>query len=206
MNEKNTTHECDAAADSAHVNWGSAAHGGFSAYAENSDHLGGLCAFYWRLLLSPVIAMGDAAWGSGAAFAQGVIKNIEVVGNRRVEPETVRSYLQFSAGDAYSAAKVDASIKALFATGLFADVSIDFKGSTVVVTVKENPVINQVAFEGNSEVDTATLTGEVQLKPRSVFTRAKAQADVQRILDVYRRQGRFAASVEPKSFSSSRTA
>jgi outer membrane protein insertion porin family len=149
-------------------------------------------------LVSPVIAMGDATWGSGAAFAQGVIKNIEVIGNRRVEPETVRSYLQFNVGDAYSAAKVDGSIKALFATGLFADVSIQPKGSTVVVTVKENPIINQVAFEGNSEVDTATLSGEVKLKARSVFTRAKAQADVQRILDVYRRQGRFAASVEPK--------
>ena len=146
---------------------------------------------------SPMVAMGDATW-TGAAFAQGVIKNIEVVGNRRVEPETVRSYLQFSTGEAYNAGKVDASIKALFATGLFADVAIDNKGSTVVVTVKENPVINQVAFEGNSEVDTATLIGEVQLKPRSVFTRAKVQADVQRILDVYRRQGLFAASVEPK--------
>lgn len=149
-------------------------------------------------LVSPVIAMGDATWGSGAAFAQGVIKNIEVIGNRRVEPETVRSYLQFNAGDPYNSAKVDGSIKALFATGLFADVSIQPKGSTVVVTVKENPIINQVAFEGNSEVDTATLSGEVKLKARSVFTRAKAQADVQRILDVYRRQGRFAASVEPK--------
>ena len=146
---------------------------------------------------SPMVAMGDATW-AGAAFAQGVIKNIEVVGNRRVEPETVRSYLQFSTGEAYNAGKVDASIKALFATGLFADVAIDNKGPTVVVTVKENPVINQVAFEGNSEVDTATLIGEVQLKPRSVFTRAKVQADVQRILDVYRRQGLFAASVEPK--------
>lgn len=160
--------------------------------------LAGLRLLVALLVLSPMVAMGDATWTSGAAFAQSVIKNIEVVGNRRVEPETVRSYLQFNAGDSYNASKVDASIKALFATGLFADVGIDYKGSTVVVTVKENPVINQVAFEGNSDVDTATLVGEVQLKPRSVFTRAKAQADVQRILDVYRRQGLFAATVEPK--------
>jgi outer membrane protein insertion porin family len=160
--------------------------------------LAGLRLLLALLVLSPMVAMGDATWTSGSAFAQSVIKGIEVAGNRRVEPETVRSYLQFGAGDPYNASKVDASIKALFATGLFADVSIDYKGATVIVTVKENPVINQVAFEGNSEVDTATLTGEVQLKPRSVFTRAKAQSDVQRILDVYRRQGLFAASVEPK--------
>jgi outer membrane protein insertion porin family len=128
----------------------------------------------------------------------GVIREIRVVGNRRVEPETVRTYLRFSIGDRYDPAKVDQSLKSLFATGLFSDVRIDPDGSAVVVTVVENPVVNQVAFEGNREVDKATLTSEVQLKPRSVFTRAKAQADVQRILDVYRRQGRFAASVEPK--------
>jgi outer membrane protein insertion porin family len=81
---------------------------------------------------------------------------------------------------------------------LFADVKIDRQGSTVIITVAENPVINQVAFEGNYEVEKKTLEAEVQLKPRSVYTRAKVQADVQRILDVYRRQGRFAATVEPK--------
>ncbi|MGE4129952.1 MAG: outer membrane protein assembly factor BamA, partial [Hyphomicrobiaceae bacterium] len=90
------------------------------------------------------------------------------------------------------------SLPALFATGQFTDVRIDREGTTVVVNVVENPVVSQVAFEGNSEVDTATLQAEVSLKPRSVFTRAKAQGDVQRILDVYRRQGRFAARVDPK--------
>lgn len=156
----------------------------------------------WRLIaLLVMLAPGLVAVGGWSApvQAQGaVIRDIQVSGNRRVEPETVRSYLQFSVGDAYDAGKVDRSLKALFATGLFADVRIDRDGSAVIITVVENPVINQVAFEGNSEVDTATLQSEVQLKQRSVYTRARALADVQRILDVYRRQGRFAAAVEPK--------
>jgi outer membrane protein insertion porin family len=138
------------------------------------------------LLPSPLQAQGS------------VIREIRVDGNRRVEPETVRSYLRFNAGDPYDAGKVDQSIKALFATGLFSDVRIDREGSGVVISVVENPVINKVAFEGNREVDKDTLQNEVQLKQRSVYTRARVQADVQRILDVYRRQGRFAASVEPK--------
>lgn len=137
--------------------------------------------------------------GGAPAYAQAVVvRDIQVSGNRRIEPETVRSYLKFSVGSPYEAAKVDQSIRALFATGLFSDVKIDRDGSSVLVTVVENPIINQVAFEGNSEVDAATLQAEVHLKPRAVFTRAKAQSDVQRILDVYKRQGRFAASVEPK--------
>ena len=155
------------------------------------------------LLLLAVISSGVTCVG-GALFsvpvkAQGAtIRAINVEGNRRVEPETVRSYLQFSVGNAYDPAKVDGSIKALFATGLFSDVRIDRSGADIIVTVVENPVINQIAFEGNSEVDTETLRNEVQLKPRSVFTRARVQADVQRVLDVYRRQGRYAATIEPK--------
>ncbi|MEL6621551.1 MAG: outer membrane protein assembly factor BamA, partial [Pseudomonadota bacterium] len=135
--------------------------------------------------------------GSGAAQAQ-TVRTIAVVGNRRVEPETVKSYLEFGPGDPYDPALVNASLRALFETGLFADVTIERQGGTVVVTVQENPVVAQVAFEGNSEVDDQTLAGEVRLKSRAVYTRARALADSQRILDVYRRQGRFAASVEPQ--------
>ncbi|MGE0768559.1 MAG: POTRA domain-containing protein [Hyphomicrobiaceae bacterium] len=134
-----------------------------------------------------------------AAIAQdGRVRDIQVSGNRRVEPETVRSYLRFSVGDGYDAYKVDQSIRALFQTGLFSDVRIERLGSVVTVKVVENPVINQVAFEGNRDVDDASLRAEVQLKPRAVYTRAKVQGDVQRILDVYRRQGKFSANVEPK--------
>ena len=155
---------------------------------------------FW-VLWAAVVAVAVPVCGIGfsaTAHAQGVVKNIEVVGNKRVEPETVRSYLQLSPGDEYDSYKVDQSLKALFATGLFADVQIEQNGSTLVVTVVENPVINKVAFEGNSEVEDATLDAEVQLKPRSVFTRARVQADVQRILAVYQAQGLYGATVEPK--------
>ncbi len=160
--------------------------------------IGGIWLAVWLAIAAPSVLLVDALAFATPARAQGVVREIRVVGNRRLEPETVRSYMKFSVGDVYRASAADASLRALFATGLFADVRIDREGSAVIVTVKENPVVAQVAFEGNSEVDTDTLKNEVQLKPRAVFTRAKAQADVQRILDVYRRQGRFAASVVPQ--------
>jgi outer membrane protein insertion porin family len=158
----------------------------------------GLRLLLWLFAATPVVLAAQVFMLPSAAHAQSTIREIRVEGNKRVEPETVRSYLQFTVGEPYDAGKVDKSLQALFATGLFADVSIDQDGQAVVVYVVENPVINQVAFEGNSEVDTDTLQAEVQLKPRSVYTRARVQADVQRILDVYQRQGRFAATVEPK--------
>jgi len=160
--------------------------------------LGGWRALALLATFAPAAVLLDATVSVRPALAQGVVRDIQVEGNRRVEPETVRSYLSFNVGDTYDGGKVDASLKALYGTGLFTDVSIDRNGSTVIVRVVENPIVNQVAFEGNSEVETDTLRSEVQSKPRAVFTRARVQADVQRILDVYRRQGRFAASVEPK--------
>jgi len=133
-----------------------------------------------------------------AAQAQQTIADIKVSGNKRVEPETVKSYLTFSVGDRYTAQAADESFKALFATGLFADVNIGYRQRVVIVTVVENPVINRVAYEGNDDLEDATLSAEGQLRPRSVYTRAAAQADVQRILNVYRASGYYNAQVEAK--------
>ena len=151
------------------------------------------------VLCSVPLSLGvSACFGESSAYAQGVIQDIRVEGNKRVEPETVRSYLTFSAGDAYDPAKVDESLKALFATGLFQDVRIRREGSTIVVVLVENPIVSRVAFEGNREIEDDTLSSEVQLKPRAVYTRARVQSDVQRILDLYRHQGLYAAQVDPK--------
>ena len=128
----------------------------------------------------------------------GRISEIRVEGTERIEPETIRSYLLIQPGDPFDAERIDRSLKALFATGLFADVSIKREGDALVVHVVENPIINRIAFEGNKKLTDQQLQTEVQLKPRTVFTRTKVQSDVKRILDLYRRNGRFAASVDPK--------
>lgn len=147
----------------------------------------------------PAAAIVTIAATSDAAQAQAAtIHRIAVQGNRRVEAATVASYLRMSPGDVYDAGRADESFKALFATGLFSDVKISMQGSTLVVVVVENPIINRVAFEGNKKLNDATLQGEVELQPRVVLTRAKVQSDVQRILTLYRRSGRFGARVEPK--------
>lgn len=128
----------------------------------------------------------------------GSISDIRVDGTQRIEPATVRSYLVVKPGDPFDTEQLDESLKALFATGLFGDVSLRREGSVLRVVVTENPIINRIAFEGNRKLDDEQLQKEVQLRPRVVYTRTRVQSDVQRILDLYRRNGRFAASVEPK--------
>ncbi len=135
------------------------------------------------------------------AYAQsggGVIREIVVEGSARVEPETIRSYLLVREGDTFDPLRVDRSLKSLFATGLFADVAISRNRDTLVVNVVENPVINRIAFEGNKRIKDEELAVEISLKPRLIYTRTKVQSDVNRLQDIYRREGRFAVTVEPK--------
>ncbi len=148
------------------------------------------------ILTSAAIALVVTIASAASAQNGGVIREIKVSGNKRVEPEAIKSYLKFTTGQAYDASKVDASFKALFATGLFQDVHIEFKGGVAAVTVIENPIVNRVAFEGNKEVKSDTLSKEVQLKPRATYSQARIRADVQRILEVYRRQGFYTAQVD----------
>lgn len=167
--------------------------------------------------VSAVATVGAGAgvlFGASEAFAQegpqaapqpaapqqtGVaIRRIVVEGNQRIEPATISSYLLVRPGDTFDPERIDMSLKTLFATGLFADVQIEQRETDLVVSVIENPIINRVIFEGMRTLDEEDLEDEVQARPRSVFTAARAQADVQRIIEVYRRAGRFAAQVTPQ--------
>lgn len=124
--------------------------------------------------------------------------SIVVEGNRRVEADTVRSYFQTNPGERLDSYKIDQALKALYATGLFQDVRINQSGGRLIVTVVENPVINRIAFEGNKKLKDDQLSNEVQSKSRGTLSRPTVQADVQRIVDIYRRNGRFDVRVDPK--------
>ncbi len=156
-----------------------------------------------------IIVAGSLAWAA-EAFAQavnapgasvvasGAVTEIRVEGSERIEPATIRSYLKLEPGQPFDPDRMDQSLKDLFATGLFADVVLRREDGTLVVKVTENPIINRIAFEGNRHLKEDQLQTELQLRPRVVYTRTRVQNDVQRILDLYRRTGRFAATVEPK--------
>ncbi len=128
---------------------------------------------------------------------QDAISRILVEGNQRIETRTVLSYLLVEPGDSFDSERLDLSLKTLFATQLFADVLFEKNGSELIVRVSENPIINQVIFEGNSSIRDDKLEEETEAAPREVFTQARVQQDVQKILEAYRRAGRFAASVNP---------
>ncbi|MGB0908335.1 MAG: outer membrane protein assembly factor BamA [Maricaulaceae bacterium] len=159
-----------------------------------------------RMIVAAFAVMMACVWGAFAANAQegeapqapSIIQSVQVQGNQRVEANTVASYLLFGRGDPYDPQRIDVSVKTLYATGLFADVSIDPRDGNVLISVVENPIINRVILEGNKALKTDKITDEIEAEPRAIFTRAKVQEDVQRIIELYRQSGRFAANVVPK--------
>ncbi|MFL6734434.1 MAG: outer membrane protein assembly factor BamA [Sphingomicrobium sp.] len=135
-----------------------------------------------------------------ASRPSGIIRSIAVRGNQRLEPETVRAYANLAPGVAYTAESLDQALKDLYATELFQDVTITgAETGNLVINVKENPVINRIVLEGNKRIKNDKILPEIKLAPRQIFTRSKVRADVDRIIELYRRQGRFAARVEPKT-------
>ena len=154
------------------------------------------CLVAWALW--PLAAVQAAFDTPELAQAAGTVQTIIIEGTQRIEPDTVKSYLLIREGDSFDPARVDRSLKSLFATGLFADVTLRRQGKNLIVSVVENPIINRIAFEGNSKIDNSDLEVETSLRPRVIYTRTKVQNDVKRLLSIYRRSGRFAVTIEPK--------
>ncbi|WCT75422.1 outer membrane protein assembly factor BamA [Sphingomonas naphthae] len=129
----------------------------------------------------------------------GTIRSIGVSGAQRLEADTVRSYVKLRAGEPYTRESLDQALKDLYATELFADVQIAGADTgNLIIQVRENPVVNRIVLEGNKRLKEDKIRPEIKLSPRQIFTRSKARADVARIIQLYQRQGRYAATVEPK--------
>jgi outer membrane protein insertion porin family len=148
------------------------------------------------VLAGIVLGAAPAVVPTGVAYAQ-TVGSIVVEGNRRVEANTIRSYFKPGPDGRVGAFSIDEAYKSLMATGLFTDVRIQTPGGRIVVSVTENPVINRIAFEGNSRVKDDQLKLEIQSRERGTLSRPVVQSDVQRIVEVYRRSGRYDIRVNP---------
>jgi outer membrane protein insertion porin family len=132
-------------------------------------------------------------------LAQGtaVFSRVDVAGNQRIEADTIRTYAGIEPGQPVTPEQLNLAVRNLFDTGLFEDVDVMPEAGRLLITVKENPTINQIAFEGNDALDDEALNEAIELRPRLAYSVAVAEADAQRIIDAYRAAGRYAASVTP---------
>ena len=144
------------------------------------------------IALCAVISASDA-FVCAAANAQetGLVSRVEVQGAERIDPATILSYMTVKPGDSFTQEALSESTKALYGTGLFADVNIQPHAGDLTVNVVENPLVNQIAFEGNEKLKDEELMSEIASRPRNVLARNTVLSDVERIQDMYRRSGRY---------------
>ena len=131
-------------------------------------------------------------------MAAEILREIRINGSQRVEPATVLTYLNIPTGQPLTEDVMNEGLKNLFATGLFADVKMRDDDGVLMVDVVENPIINEIAFEGNKKIEDDQLLSEISLRPRQVYTKTKVQNDVSRIYQLYQRDGHFSVAIEPK--------
>jgi outer membrane protein insertion porin family len=127
------------------------------------------------------------------------VSSIDVRGNQRVDAETIRGYITIKPGKSFSSDDIDESVKRLFGTGLFSDVSVNQVGGTLVVQVSEYQIVNQVLFQGNKKIKDAQLTNTAQLKSRGTFSPDQMEADAEAIRAAYARIGRDDATVTTRT-------
>ncbi|MGC6511357.1 MAG: outer membrane protein assembly factor BamA [Parvibaculales bacterium] len=155
--------------------------------------------YFFVFAFSLVLIFNPAAWSQdGSVETVDAIAFIRVEGSQRVEAETVMSYLSLEVGMRPAPELIDKSLKSLFKSGLFADVTITREDDGLLVSVVENPIVNRIIFEGNNKLEEDKLTEESTLRPRQVYTRSKVQDDVAHFVELYQRAGRFSARIEPK--------
>ena len=148
---------------------------------------------------APASTQPQPAAQAPAAPVSAVIRSISVRGNQRLEPATIISYASLAPGQTYTGQALDQALKDLYATELFTDVVITgAETGALVINVRESPVINRIVLEGNKRLKSDKILPEIKLAPRQIFTRSKVRSDVERIIELYKREGRFAARVEPK--------
>ncbi|MCJ2177012.1 outer membrane protein assembly factor BamA [Novosphingobium album (ex Hu et al. 2023)] len=159
------------------------------------------------VLLGTTVLAGvpEAAFAQDAApapqavpAAEQTIQSIQVTGAERLEAQTVMSYIKLRIGQPYTKAAADQALKDLYETELFKNVEVTNDGGNVTIAVQENPVVNRIILEGNKRIKDDKIMPEIKVAPRQIFTRSKVRADVARIIELYKRQGRYAATVEPK--------
>jgi outer membrane protein insertion porin family len=173
-------------------------HGRLAVALLGTSILAGLPAVAAAQAAAPETVPAAAAAAPAPVPEPTIIQSIAVEGSQRLEADTIISYIKLRIGQPYTEAGADQALKDLYATELFADVQVRNNAGNVVITVKENPVINRIVLEGNKRIKEDKITPEIKLAPRQIFTRSKVRADVARIIELYKRQGRFAATVEPK--------
>ena len=123
------------------------------------------------------------------------IDAIKILGNQRIDVETVIAYSKVNVGDAYDEELGNQILKDLFNTNLFSNLEIFFDNNLLQIATKINDKFSKIY--GNNKIKDEDLLIEISLKERSVYSRSKVKKDIERMLSIYQRSGRLSTEIVP---------
>ena len=126
------------------------------------------------------------------------ISEIEIVGNQRIETETIESYISLSKGQNFEADEINSAYQRVLKSGLFESVTFDENDGVLKVTVVEYPTINRIYFEGNVRIEDTVLEKVLKSKEKYVLDAQTVEQDRKNIAETYAVMGRLAARINPK--------
>lgn len=146
-----------------------------------------------------VLATGLATGFSSTAQAQTFrFTGFDVQGNERVSDSAILTYAGITPGAVVSGAQVNDALQRIQNSGLFEEVTIEPRGTTLVIAVREYPTINRISIEGNDRLDDDALLPTLQSTPRRTYSPSVAEQDANAIAEAYRVAGRLTATVTPR--------
>ncbi|UNK39790.1 outer membrane protein assembly factor BamA [Shinella sp. H4-D48] len=153
------------------------------------------------LSASMVVTGGSVATLVSATVAEAaVIRSIQVRGADRVSANTVKANLSIKPGENFTSADIDESVRRLYATGYFSDVKVSVSGGTLLVTVNENQLLNEVVINGNRKIKDDKLQAVLRSRSQGPYSEATIEADKQAIRDAYAAIGRSDAQVTTQTY------
>lgn len=136
---------------------------------------------------------------SGPLEVPAPIATIEVLGNEEISDEEIRAAITSEVGGQFSEEQVARDREAVVNLGWFQTVSVDREsiesGIRLVFNVTENPVIEDIQFEGVRELAREDLLSAMETKPGQVYNAPRLASDAQAVEELYRSKGYILAIV-----------
>lgn len=141
-----------------------------------------------------------ASVGKTSVLPKGAIAGVQVRGLKVLDPDVVLMRVTVGKGDAIDPSVINAETKRVWDIGYFSDVVADIEntveGPMLVFTVKEKPRISDVVINGSDAVRKDDILAAMSSKTGSVVNERLLAQDIQKVVDLYRKEGYYLAEVK----------
>ena len=126
-----------------------------------------------------------------------IVKKVEIKGNDRISKETIIIFGDVKIGDNYEESDISGLIKKLYDTSFFSDISVELSNSKLIIIVEENPIVEEVVFEGvKSDKYKDKIKELISVRENTSYMSNNVKRDINTIKSFYRNQGYYFVNID----------